>query len=470
MAFFIRFVFLITLLYSFQGYTQPVSCSSCDATVLLKEISALNLSAQKTVVFQCPLKLGNLNTVRKWGISDAKGNVLVKPFWDSIGTVTNGLAEVFQYVPQRKKAPLKAGLISVQQKNILPFVYRSIRVITGTYYSVDTGKGFQVWKAGKGFLSPLPYDSIVKTPAHILLYTEGFCHHLDSTAQKIEQGPYREWHTNDNNKVYPTFYDTLYIYRNGTAIVSLFADSIAASSKADEIILYRNNSKVRFRLVQLAAPSIHEADPIHPVPLSTLSDSTLIKIKKKTQADSLVLLNDWFLYRRKNAWGYGDTLGNIGIGASYEELRYPHNRRLAMKYKGKWGILDDRENIIVQPYYDEVGDFIYTGTWIRQGSKYNFVGLNGKLLNTNWYDNITPTAGNNYLVQLKGKTGLVSHEGREIIGTRYLQLLDFGGNSCLVQTEDGKWFLMNYAEYRISNDPYSSVQYLRQSKVYVMKK
>ena len=282
MAFFIRFVFLITLLYSFQGYTQPVSCSSCDATVLLKEISALNLSAQKTVVFQCPLKLGNLNTVRKWGISDAKGNVLVKPFWDSIGTVTNGLAEVFQYVPQRKKAPLKAGLISVQQKNILPFVYRSIRVITGTYYSVDTGKGFQVWKAGKGFLSPLPYDSIVKTPAHILLYTEGFCHHLDSTAQKIEQGPYREWHTNDNNKVYPTFYDTLYIYRNGTAIVSLFADSIAASSKADEIILYRNNSKVRFRLVQLAAPSIHEADPIHPVPLSTLSDSTLIKIKKKT--------------------------------------------------------------------------------------------------------------------------------------------------------------------------------------------
>ncbi|MBC7488489.1 MAG: WG repeat-containing protein [Cytophagaceae bacterium] len=470
MAIFIRFVFIITLLYSVEGYSQAISCSSCDASVILKEIPALHSSVQKTVVFKCPIQLGNLQKVIKWGICDSKGNVLVKPVWDSIGTLINGLAEVFQYIPQRKRAPLKAGLISIQQKNILPLAYRSIGVIAGTYYSIDTGKGFQLWKAGKGFLSPLPYDSIIKTPTRILLYTEGFCHRLDSTAQKIEQGPYREWHTNDNNKVYPTFYDTLYIYRNGTSIVSLFADSISASSKADEIILYRNNSKVPFRLVQIAAPSIHEANPIHPVPLSTLLDSTLIKIKKKTQADSLVLVNDWYLYRRKNAWGYGDTLGNIGIGASYEELRYPHNRRLAMKYKGKWGILDDRENIIVQPYYDEVGDFIHTGTWIRQGNKYNFVGLNGKILNSNWYDNISPTAGDNYLVQLKGKTGLVSQEGREIISTRYLQLLDFGGNSCLVQTEDGKWFLMNYAEYRISNDPYSSVKYFAKSKVYVLKK
>lgn len=470
MAIFIRFVFLITFLYCVKGYSQAVTCSSCNAEVLLKEIPALHSSTQKAVLFTCPLKLDNLPTQTKWGISDTKGNVLIKPFYDSIGTVANGLAEVFQYIPQRKKAPLRAGLASLQQKTILPLSYRSIRVIAGTYYSIDTGKGLQVWKAGKGFLSTLPYDSIVKTATLILLYTEGFCHQLDSTTQKIEQGPYREWHRNDNNKIYPTFYDTLYIYRNGAAIVSLFADSIAASAKADEIILWRNNSNVPYHLTPLATPSIHEADAIHPVPLSTLLDSTLIKIKKKTQADSLVLVNDWYLYRRKNAWGYGDTLGNIAIGAQYEELRYKHNRRLAMKYKGKWGILDDRENIIVQPYYDEVGDFIYTGTWIRQGNKYNFVGLNGKLLNSNWYDNITPTAGHNYLVQLKGKSGLVSEEGREIIGTRYLQLLDFGGNSCLVQTEDGKWFLMNYAEYRISNDPYTSVQYLSRSKVYVMKK
>ncbi|MDB5255695.1 MAG: hypothetical protein JWM14_390 [Chitinophagaceae bacterium] len=470
MAIFIRFLFLVTLLGSIQGYTQTVSCSACATDVLVKEIPALHSSSQKIIVFKCPLQLGNLKMATKWGVSDAQGNLLIKPFWDSIGNVANGLAEVFQYIPQRKKAPLKAGLVSIQQKTILPLAYRSIRVIAGTYYSIDTGKGFQLWKAGKGFLSSLPYDSIVKTPSRILLYTESFCHRLDSTAQKIEQGPYKEWHTNDNNKIYPVFYDTLYIYRNGGSIVTLFADSIVASSKADEIILYRNNSKVPFRLVHIPSPSIHEPDPIHPVPLSTLLDSTLIKIKNRSKADSIVLVKNWYLYRRNNMWGYGDTLGNIGIGAQYEELRYNHNNRLAMKYKGKWGFLDNYENIIVQPYYDEVGDFMYAGAWVRQGHKYNFVGLNGKLLNSNWYDNITPTAGNNYLVQLKGKTGLVSQEGREIIGTRYLQLLDFGGNSCLVQTEDGKWFLMNYAEYRISNDPYSSVQYLAKSKVYVMKK
>jgi hypothetical protein len=469
---FIRFLFISIVLYSISGYAQSVlSCSSCDASVLVKEISSLSTGQKKVVIFKCPLRLGNLPIANKWGVADAQGNILIRPLWDSIGNVANGLAEVFQYTPQRKKAPLKAGLLSVQQKNILPLSYRSIRVAAGTYYSVDTGKGFQLWKAGKGFLSALPYDSIVKTPHYILLYTEGFCHRLDSTAQKIEQGPYREWQTNDNNRTYATLYDTLYMYRNGvTTLTPLLADSVTASSKADEIILYRNHRKVPYRLINLTQHSLHEADPIQPSALNTLLDSTLIKIKNRSKADSIVLVNDWYLYRRNNMWGYGDTLGNIGIGAQYEELRYKHNNRFAMKYKGKWGFLDDRENIIVQPYYDEVGDFIYNGAWVRQGATYNFVGLNGKLLNSNWYDNITLTAGNNYKVQLKGKTGLVSKDGREIISTRYLQVLDFGGGSCLTQTDDGKWFLMNYSEYRIFNDPYSNVQYLPKSKVYVLKK
>lgn len=472
MAIFIRFLFLIPFLYSIQGFAQSVvTCSSCESDRLLQEIPALHLDQKKSVVFKCPLQFANLQVRYKWGVTDAAGKVLVKPVWDSIGNVSNGLAEVFQYIPQRKKAPLKAGLISFQQKLCLPLSYRSVRIIAGTYYTVDTGKGFQLWKSGKGFLSTQLYDSITATPKHISLYTEGFCHRLDSLAQKIDQGPYREWYTNDNNKTYAGYYDTLYIYRNGTSkLIPLLADSITSSPKADEIILYRNNSKVPFHLYSIQEHSLHEADAIHPSPLSTLLDSTLIKIKTRSKADSIVLVNDWYLYRRNNMWGYGDTLGNIGIGATYEALRYKHNNRLAVKYKGKWGFLDHRENIIVQPYYDEVGDFIYAGTWVRKGATYNFVGLNGKILNTNWYDNITLTAGNNYLVKLKGKTGLVSKEGREIISARYLQVLDFGGGSCLTQTEDGKWFLMNYAEYRISNDPYTSVQYLPKSKVYVLKK
>jgi WG containing repeat len=472
MAIFTRFLFIVFFLHSIQGYTQPAaSCSACEASIVSKEITALHADAKKNIVFKCPIAFHTLEVCYKWGVADAQGKLLVKPLWDSIGTINNDLVAIFQYIPQRKKAPLKAGLISLQQKTVLPLSYRSIRVIAGTYYRVDTGKGFQLWKAGKGFFSSFLYDSIVKTPTRILLYTEGFCHRLDSTAQQIEQGPYREWQTNDNRRTYPTFYDTVYIYRNGAAALTpLLVDSIVASSKVDELILYRNSSRIPFRLVSLPTKTNDEINLIHPQALTTLLDSTLIKIKNRSKADSLVLVNNWYLYRRNNMWGYGDTLGNIGIGAQYEALRYKYNNRLAMKYKGKWGFLDDRENMIAQPYYDEVGDFIYTGAWVKQGVRYNFIGLNGKILNSNWYDQITPTVGNNYLVVLKGKTGLVSKEGREIISTRYLQVLDFGGGSCLTQTEDGKWFLMNYSEYRISNDPYSSVQYLTKSKVYVLKK
>ncbi|HSZ71771.1 MAG TPA: WG repeat-containing protein [Cytophagaceae bacterium] len=422
-------------------------------------------------IFKCPQQLANLRAVYKWGVSDQQGNVIVSPNWDSIGGISNHLVEVFQYLPQRKRAPLRAGLISTQQKIILPVSYRSIQLVKGTYYRVNNGKGFQLWKADKGFVSTLSYDSIISSAVGILLYTESFCHRLDSISNKINQGPYREWLVNDNNRIYATVYDTLYIYRNGDlSLTPLLTDSIGGSSRADEIVLYRNNRKVPFRFEPSQLPAIKEMDPIHPAPLSTLLDSTLIKIKFRTQADSLVLVDDWFLYRRKNLWGYGDTLGNIGVGAQYEELRYKHNKRLAMKYKGKWGFVDDRENFILQPYYDEVGDFIDQGTWIRQNKKYNFIDLQGKILNSNWYESISLTAGNNYLVQLKGKMGLVGKDGREKIGTRYLQVLDFGGGSCLTQTEDGKWFLMDYAENRISKYPYSNVKFLRKSKVYVLMK
>ncbi|MDB5272881.1 MAG: hypothetical protein JWO58_1248 [Chitinophagaceae bacterium] len=472
MAIFIRSfsIFIFTLFIGASSHAQSVvSCSTCESVLLKTELLKNNLSPQQ--VFKCPLRLNNLSVVYKWGISDSKGNVLVPPNWDSIGCIANNLAEVFQYIPQRKKAPLKAGLISLQQKTILPFSFRSIHVLAGAYYSANTNKGFQLWKAGKGFLSPLLYDSIVTTPSHICLYTEGFCHRLDSAAGKIVQGPYKEWHKTAAGQMYPILYDTLYIYRNGdAALTAVAADSVVASNKGDEVFLYRNNHKVAHRFEPSNVLSIAAVAPIHPESISILQDSTLIRIKFRTQADSLVLVDDWFLYQRKKLWGYGDTLGNIGIGAQYEELRYKHNNRFAMKFRGKWGFLDERENFILQPYYDEVGDFLFAGAWIKQGKKYNFVDLQGKILNSNWYDNIILTAGNNYQVQLKGKTGLVSKDGREIIGTRYLQVLDFGGGSCLTQTEDKKWFLMDYAENRISKFPYSSVKYLSKSKVYVLTK
>ncbi len=466
--FFTRNLLSITLLlFSTQLWAQQVLvCNSCD----IKTIQTLPLS-QSIQVFKCKASQ-ETPEMYKWGIRDVKGNIIVKPEWDSIGAVGQNMAVVYQYIPQRKKTTLKAGIISFQNQSILPLHYTSIQTLQAPYYKVSTPKGYQVWHEQQGFIHTNIYDSIHVDPIlGILLYTDNLCHRINPSTAAFEGGNNKLWLTNDNGRIYSIPYDTLYLYRAGAkGLTPVLGDSIKDSNHPLEVRLYREGKSMTWNFPTLSkAQKIERRNDIQLLNINTLSDSTIIKIKTRTQADTILLLNHLFLFKRNHFWGYGDTVGNVPIAPVYDSLGLMYNDRVAVKIRNKWGFLDRNENIIAQPYYEAVGDYRYGATWVLQNKKYNFLNLSGKVINTHWYERIVETHLN-YVVYYKGKAGLVNHLGQEIIGTRYLQILDFGEGACLVQTEDLKWFLMDYKENRISTLSYSYVYYLPHSQVYVLKK
>gem|GEM_PF-6826567 len=441
-------------------------CNTCDEATLHATKTTQGIKA-----FKCKASLPNLVSVYKWGVLDAKGTVLVKPEWDSISSVTTNSAVVYQYLSQRKKTTLKSGLLSFENKVLLPLNYNSIHLLQNSYYRVNSGKGFQIWQVQKGFLNTAFYDSIVVSSIGILLYKDQLCHRINVSSGLLEEGNLKAWLQNDSGRIYSTSYDTLYLYRAGDkGLTEVLADSIQDGKIKREIFLSRNEKQLVWNFPEQASfLSIEKHANSQFVNLNTLSDSTLLKIKTRTLADTILLLSDIFLFKRNKFWGYGDTIGNVTIAPVYDSLGLMYKDRVAVKIRNKWGFLDNREHIIAQPYYTEVGDYRYGATWVVQNKKYNFLDLAGKVINTYWYDSMLVTQSN-YVVYYKERAGLVNHLGQEIIGTRYLQVLDFNEGACLVQTEDLKWFLMDYKENRISKHPYSNVYYLPISKVYVLKK
>jgi hypothetical protein len=455
--FFMRCFYLIALilLHTCLWAQNVLVCTSCSEEV----IRSINKTSS-IQIFKCKITSSHLPALYKWGIVDSKGYAIVNPVWDSIGTVSKNYAEVYQYVPQRKKTTLKAGLISWEGKMVLPLQYASVQLLKDPYYKINTGKGFQVWHAEKGFVSKQTYERITIDTLGILLYTDNICHRINPSTGILEEGNFKLWLMADHGRVYSIPYDTLYIYRAGQiGLTALLADSIGNGKHAQQVNMYREGKSLTWNFsTAVPAPHTTKKKDVSFVDLDVLDDSTLIKIKNRTQADVILLINPLFLFKRNNFWGYGDTIGNVTIAAVYDSLGMIYNDRVAVRMNNKWGFLDGHENIIAQPYYEEVGDYRYGATWVRQQKKYNFLDLSGKVINTHWYDKIEETQ-RNYIVYYKGKAGLVNHLGQEIIGTRYLQILDFGEGACLVQTEDQKWYVMDYKVY-----------YLAPSKTYVLKK
>ena len=460
------FYLILFLLFSTSIAAQTIPiCSTCETS----KITSIPFQPNNQI-FKCKSNSAGLQSIYKWGVIDSKGKVLITPNWDSIGTLSENFAEVFQYIPQRKKVNFKAGLISFENKNLLPLQYNSIQTIQTPYFRINTGKGFLLWHNTKGFISKNSYDSIVLDKQNIFLYTEQMVHRLHISTGVLTDGNIKSWGLNENGFISNPF-DTLYLHRVGyKALEIVLADSITSSLKENQLLLYRNGIKIKWNLEpNYLNRKITAQKNIEFVNLKTLQDSTLIKIKTRTKADTILLIDKYFLFKRNKLWGYADTLGNIFIAPVYDTLGFMYNSRIAVKMKGKWGFLDNHENIIAQPYYQSVGDFRYGSAWIMQNKKYNFLDLSGKIINSTWYDSITATHVN-YIVFAKGKVGLVNHLGQEIIGTRYLKILDFGEGACLAQTVDKQWLLLDYKENRISQRYYSNVYCLNKSKVYVLKK
>jgi len=136
-------------------------------------------------------------------------------------------------------------------------------------------------------------------------------------------------------------------------------------------------------------------------------------------------------------YGFTDHTGRIRIANRYDSIQYFSNNRAAIKLFGKWGFVDDQENIIVQPIYDVVTPFTpYQVSLVQDGSKWGLINTEGKILIAIEYDKIYPNEYGNWVAEKNGKKGLISADGLRSIYPQFDNIIDLGNEFAIVRKKD----------------------------------
>jgi len=99
----------------------------------------------------------------------------------------------------------------------------------------------------------------------------------------------------------------------------------------------------------------------------------------------------WFAQRRaappgmarvklSGKWGYIDRTGRIVINPQFEEAGDFSEGLARVKTGGKWGYIDRTGRFLINPQFDEAGDFSHGLARVKLGGKWGYVDRRGEVV------------------------------------------------------------------------------------------
>ncbi len=142
----------------------------------------------------------------------------------------------------------------------------------------------------------------------------------------------------------------------------------------------------------------------------------------------------YMAFKQNNRWGFTDVAGRIRVTPQYELVKPFNNGLAAVQLNGNWGYINKREQLVVQPYFQEVMPAILSGEKkiltlpVRTEAGWQLVTPSQPTLNLlkGSYAYLWPTEHGNWLVWEKGKWGLQTLELVSSIPAHYTAVKDLG--------------------------------------------
>ncbi len=185
--------------------------------------------------------------------------------------------------------------------------------------------------------------------------------------------------------------------------------------------------------------------------------------------------NRWQVYRNGLS-GIVDQNGILKISTQYEDFKTPVFGYIPFKFRGKWGLLDQRERFILQPLNDrqEIISENFVQVW-----KNNLTGmknLNDKTLIPIEFESIFRNKYGSFIVSKGGEKGFYSAEAQQIRPLSYddIRQLDAG---LIALKKNGYWQVINNDGSLVSDkkfkdiyfDSASSSLFFKETKSWVIK-
>lgn len=149
--------------------------------------------------------------------------------------------------------------------------------------------------------------------------------------------------------------------------------------------------------------------------------------------------DDWVAVKWHGKYGFFDTkMGIIRISTRYEDVGQTkvRDKLIPVKILGKWGAVNRKEELIIQPNYDSIYSFINGMAITRINDKYGLINDYGKVIVQNRYEQMQHLDNGRYTTVEKGGYGLMDKDGKVIITNKYDSLNDTSNGYTIVKTND----------------------------------
>ena len=213
----------------------------------------------------------------------------------------------------------------------------------------------------------------------------------------------------------------------------------------------------------------------------------------KDAGSEKIVSKTYFTVFNNNKWGVIDNSGKYVIDPSYEEMIVIPNNKIAafvvtydVNYETgefKTKVLNEKNEEIFTGYdkieplsnLDKNKKLFYENDALRiqKNGKYGLINLLGKEILPAEYDEITAISQieNSFKIEKDGKFGIVNSEGKIIVEPQYADIDVYGDDDksgFIVKNENGKFGLISYANTKILDIKYDSIQKVQGINKYVV--
>lgn len=138
---------------------------------------------------------------------------------------------------------------------------------------------------------------------------------------------------------------------------------------------------------------------------------------------------------RQGQWGYIDRRGSTVIPFKFDGLRAQKftNGLAGVCYRGRWGFIDHSGQWIIQPFYEDVGDFSEGYAPVRHNGKWGLLNLRGTREMIFKYDELGEFNGGMATATVEGKSGFISPQESWIIAPEFDECYQFFGDLAVVR-------------------------------------
>ncbi|MEM9921385.1 MAG: WG repeat-containing protein [Bacteroidota bacterium] len=141
-------------------------------------------------------------------------------------------------------------------------------------------------------------------------------------------------------------------------------------------------------------------------------------------------------------WGYIDTAANVLVQPQYSFVRDFINEVGIVEYEGKWGMIDHNGEDLIPCAYDELHFLENTENKIvrvyKKKKKYGLIDTTGQVRVDFSYDQLGAFNDNRLAVKRNGMWGFVDKNGREVVPCRFRKVNNFSEGIAAVQLSS-KW-------------------------------